>query len=136
MADLTITAANVVSGSDALKETGTAGETITAGQAVYKAGATKKWMKADSNSATAEARQATGIALTGSSLNQPIVVHKSGDLTIGATLTAGTAYYLSDTAGGICPLADVGSGEYVCLLGLAKSTTVLAVDIQYPGVAL
>lgn len=136
MVDITITAANVVAGSNALKETGTAGETITAGQALYKASATKKWMKADSNSATAEARQATAIALTGSALNQPIVVLKSGDITIGATLTAGTAYYLSDTAGGICPLADVGSGEYVCLLGLAKSTTVLTVDIQYPGVAL
>ncbi len=26
--------------------------------------------------------------------------------------------------------------KYVCLLGLAKSATVLAVDIQFPGVAL
>ena len=66
----------------------------------------------------------------------PLGVLKSGDLTIGATLTAGTAYYLSDTAGGICPLADVGSGEYVVLIGIAKSTSVLAVDIQYPGVSL
>jgi hypothetical protein len=136
MADLTITAANVVAGADALKEHGIAGETLTAGQAVYKASATKKWMKADSNSATAEVRQATGIALTGSALNQPIVVLKSGDVTIGATLTAGAAYYLSDSPGGICPLADVGSGEYVCLIGLAKSTTVLTINIQYPGVAL
>lgn len=136
MADLTITAANVVAGADAPKEHGIAGETLTAGQAVYKASATKKWMKADSNSATAEVRQATGIALTGSALNQPIVVLKSGDVTIGATLTAGAAYYLSDSPGGICPLADVGSGEYVCLIGLAKSTTVLTINIQYPGVAL
>ena len=136
MADITITAANVVAGSSAVIETGTAGETITAGKAVYRSAATKKWMLADSNSATAEARQSTGIALNGASLNQPVSVHKHGDLTIGATLTAGTAYFLSDTPGGICALADVGSGEYVCQLGLAKSTTVLAVDIQYPGVAL
>lgn len=136
MVDITITAANVVAGADALKESGTAGETITAGQAVYKSSATKKWLKADSNSATAEVRQATGIALNGAAVNQPLSVLKGGDITIGATLTAGTAYYLSDTPGGICPLADVGSGEYVCLIGLAKSTTVLAVDIQYSGVAL
>ncbi|MCW0235274.1 MAG: hypothetical protein OJJ21_16870 [Ferrovibrio sp.] len=136
MADLTITATSVVAGSNSVTESGLAGEAVTAGKAVYKAAATKKWMLADSNSATAEARLATGIALTGSSLNQPVVVHKSGDITIGATLTAGQAVMLSDTPGGLCPLADVGSGEYVCQIGLAKSTTTLAVDIQYPGVSM
>ncbi|QIG68724.1 hypothetical protein EVB67_074 [Rhizobium phage RHph_TM3_3_14B] len=136
MADLVITAANVVAGSNSSAVAGVAGETITAGKPVYQSSTTKKWMLADSNSATAEARQAKGIALNGASLNQPIAVHKSGDITIGATLVAGTAYFLSDTPGGICPLADVGSGEYICQLGLAKSTTVLAVDIQFPGVAL
>ncbi len=135
MADISITAASVVPGSDAYKEVGTSGETITAGRPVYKSSTTGKWMLADSNSATAEARQATHVALTGSSLNQPIVVGK-GDITIGATLTAGLAYYLSDTPGGICPVADIGSGEYVCLIGMAKSTTVLNVNPQYPGVAL
>lgn len=136
MADITITAANVVPGSDANIAYGLAGETITAGKAVYLSSTTNKWMLADNNSATVEARRATGIALTGSSLNQPIAVQRSGDITIGGTLTAGVAYYLSDTAGGICPVADVGSGEYVCLLGVSKSTSVLAINIQYPGVAL
>lgn len=136
MADLVITAANVVAGANSTSTTGIAGETIAAGKAVYLSSTTKKWMLADSNSATAEARQAKGIALNGASLNQPISVHKDGDLTIGATVVAGTAYYLSDTAGGICPLADVGAGEYVCLIGLAKSTSVIAVDISFPGVSL
>lgn len=136
MSDLSITAASVIAASDATIDYGYAGEAITAGKAVYKSSTTKRWMLADSNSATAEARKATGVALNGASSGQPIAVQTRGDITIGATLTAGTAYYLSDTAGGICPLADVGSGEYVCLLGLAKSTTVLALDIQYPGVSL
>lgn len=136
MADITLTPANVVAGSDSSAVTGVAGETIAAGKAVYLSSTTKKWMLADSNSATAEARKAKGIALNGASLNQPVAIHKAGDITIGGTLVAGTAYYLSDTPGGICPLADVGAGEYVCLLGLAKSTTVLAVDIQFPGVSL
>jgi len=135
MADLTITAANVVAGSNASIESGSAGETLTAGKAVYKSVATKKWMLADSNSATAEVRQSTGIALNGASLNQPVSVHKYGDLTIGATLTAGGIYALSDTPGGICPEADVGAGEYICVLGIAKSTTVLSVDIQFPNVS-
>lgn len=136
MVDITITAASVVAGANASNEAGTAGETIAAGKAVYKSVATKKYMLADSNSVTAEARQAIGIALNGASLNQPLYVQKHGDITIGGVLVAGTAYYLSDTPGGLCPLADVGSGEYVCQLGLAKSTTVLALDIQYPGVSL
>jgi len=115
---------------------GTFGETVTAGQAVYKSSTTHKWLKADSNSVTPEARQAIGIALNGGAVDQPGAVLTRGDVTIGATLTAGTAYYLSDTPGGICPLADVGAGEYVCEIGLAKSTSVLAVDIQFPNVSL
>ncbi|MBD9542945.1 hypothetical protein IB276_26215 [Ensifer sp. ENS04] len=136
MADLVLTASAIIAGSNAAVVHGTSGETITAGKAVYQSASTKKWMLADSNSATAAARQAAGIALNGASDGQPIAVHKSGDLTVGAVLTAGQAVYLSDTAGGLCPLADVGAGEYVCLIGLAKSTTVLAVDIQFPNVAL
>lgn len=136
MSDLSITAANVVAGSNSTRDIGTSGETIAAGKAVYKSSTTGLWMLADSNSATAEAKSADGIALCGSSAGQPIVVHTSGPITIGATLTAGTAYYLSDTAGGICPLADVGSGESVCLIGIAASTTVLNVSIQSPGVTL
>lgn len=135
MTDLTITAANVVAGANALKTSGTAGETITAGQAVYRSSTTGKWMKADSNSATAEARTALGIALNGASDGQPLGIQTSGDITIGATLTANTPYFLSDAAGGICPIADVGSGEYLCEIGIAKSTSVLAVNIQATGVA-
>lgn len=136
MADLTIVAANVVASSNASRDVGTAGETIAAGKALYLSSTTGKWMLADSNSATVEARKATAISLNGASLNQPVSVMKSGDVTIGATLVAGTAYYLSDTPGGICTIADVGTGEYVCLLGLAKSTTLLSVAIQFPNVSL
>lgn len=135
MADISITAANVVKGANAVTESGIAGETILAGQAVYRSSTTGKYMKADSNSATAEARTARGIALNGASLDQPLQIQKSGDITIGGTLTANVGYFLSDTPGGICPIADVGSGEYLCQIGLAKSTTVLALNIQATGAA-
>ncbi|TBC10007.1 hypothetical protein [Rhizobium ruizarguesonis] len=136
MTDIVITPANVLAASNAERDQGIAGEAITAGKAIYLAATTNRWMLADSNSATAEARQAKAIALNGASVGQPVAFQKSGDITIGGTLTAGQAIYLSDTPGGLCPLADVGSGEYVCLIGLAKSTSVLAMGIQYPGVAL
>lgn len=136
MANLVITAANVLAGTGAVRESGTAGEAITAGQVVYRASATQKYMLADANAATAEARTARGIALSGAALNQPLSIVKSGDVTIGATLVAGTDYYLSDTPGAIAPRADIGAGEFVCFLGIAKSTTLLGLNIQYPNVSL
>lgn len=136
MADIVITATSVVAGSDAVTSVGIAGEAITAGQALYVSSTTGKLMKADSNSATVEARQATSISLNGAALNQPVVIQTSGDLTIGGTLVPGSAYYLSDTPGGICPVADVGTGEAVCLLGLAKSASVLALGFRFPNVVL
>jgi hypothetical protein len=136
MADIVITPASVLAGSNAAVVHGAAGEAITAGQVVYQNSTTKKWMLADNDSATAAVRQAQGIALNGASDSQPIAVQKSGDITIGGTLTAGVSYYLSATPGGMAPYADILAGDYVVLLGMSKSTTVLALDISYTGVAL
>lgn len=135
MADLTITAANVVKGANSRIEQGTAGAAITAGQVVYKDDA-GKYQLADNDSATAEAKAPRGIALNGAAANQPLAILRHGDLTIGATLVAGTTYCLSSTAGGICPQADVASGDDVVVMGVAKTAAVLAVSIQIPGVTL
>lgn len=136
MTDLTITAANVIAGTGAETENGTLGVATTAGQVMYKKASDGLWYLADNNSATAEIRQATGIALNGGGIGQPVRVLRSGPVTIGATLTAGSAYYLSDTPGGICLAADLGTGEYACLVGMSTSTTVLDVRFQYSGVQL
>lgn len=136
MTDIVITPASVVAASDARRDAGTAGATITAGQVVYLDSATKKYLLADNDSATAAARSPRGIALNGAALNQPLAVLRAGDITIGATVVAGTAYYLSGTPGGICPRADVTTGDDVVLIGHAKSATVLAVNIQTLGVTL
>ncbi|NPU63386.1 hypothetical protein HL667_00045 [Bradyrhizobium sp. 83012] len=135
MADLTITAANVVQGAEAVTEDGLAGETITQGQQVYWVATEGKYYKADCDSATAAVRSPRGVALNAASANQPLRIQKSGDITIGATLTAGTAYYLSKTAGGICPLADVAGG-YPVIVGIAKSATVLKIGYLEAGVAI
>lgn len=136
MADLTITAANVVAGNNAMTEHGRAGATITAGQVVYLDGTTGKYLLADSNSATASARKPRGIALHNASNNQPLTILTGGDITIGATVDPeASGYYLSDTPGGICPHADIGDGEYIVQVGLAKSATVLAVRFIETGVA-
>ena len=135
MADLTITAANVVASANAVRESGTAGATITAGQLVYLDTTDMRYKLADNNGAAA-LRVPNGVALNGAANNQPLVIQKAGDITIGATMTAGVAYYLSDTPGGICPVADLASGEYPCIIGIAKSTSLMDVGIHPSGVAL
>lgn len=135
MADISITPANVVSGTGSKVDHGKAGATITAGQLVYEA-STRKHLLADNNSGTTAARVPKGFALNGASDNQPLAVHKEGPLTLGAVLTAGTSYYLSDTPGGLCPVADLASGENAVFVGIAASASVLNVDIQASGVTL
>ena len=136
MANVNITAANVLAGTNSTRKHGTAGETITAGHVLYLEDSSNKWKLADNNSATAAVRTAQAIALNNASDGQPITVLTGGDITIGGTLVAGVAYYLSDTPGHICPVADLGAGEYSCLLGMATSASVLSVAIKYSGVAL
>jgi len=134
MTDLVVTAANVIKGADAMIEHGTAGATITAGQPVYLDETTGKFLLSDNN-ATGK-KTVRGIALNGAAANQPLTIQRKGDITIGGTLTAGSRYYLSDTAGGIIPEADLASGMDVVQLGLAKSASVLVLDVQTPGVTL
>lgn len=136
MSDLTITAASVISGSGSTKKLGTAGATIAAGKVVYLDSSANKYKLADNNSGTAALRSPAGIALNGAADGQPLVVHEEGPITIGAVLEPGAVYFLSDTPGGICAVADLGSGEYPTILGIAKSATVLDVDIQEAGVAV
>lgn len=136
MVDLVITAASVLPGAGASVKHVTSGATVTAGKSVVRDPATGKWVLADSNHATAALRTPGGVALNGASDGQPMAVLTDGPLTLGAVLTAGVAYYQSDTAGGICPVADVGSGERSVLIGIATTTSSLAVAIADSGVAL
>lgn len=137
MADLSITAASVISNSGALRDySRTAGVALTAGQAVYLDAATSSYKLSDSNSATAAVRACDGITLHAAAIGQPIAVHKRGPITIGAVLTPGQTYALSETPGGIQPVADLTSGEYPTIIGMATSASVLDVKIQSAGVAL
>lgn len=135
MADLVITAANVVAGNGASRRDGTAGEAITAGQVVYLDAADQRYKLADCDAAAA-LRSPRGIALNGAAAGQPIEVLTEGPVTIGAVLTAGTAYYLSGTPGGIAPVADLATGDYPTIVGIATSASVLDVKLHESGVAL
>ncbi len=135
MADLTITAANVVAGSGAKKPSGTAGATITAGQVVYLDSSDGKYKLADNDSATAAVRSPAGIALHGAANNQPLTILSQGPITIGATTAVGVVYCLSSTAGGICPVADIATGDYNTIIGIGTSVTVIDVKLHEAGAA-
>ncbi|MGE0653089.1 MAG: hypothetical protein AB7P12_15270 [Alphaproteobacteria bacterium] len=136
MADISITGANVklISGpSEQMK----AGASVTAGQIGYKDSATKTAKLADNDSATAEIRAVYGMFLHAAAADQPVTVAKSGAVVdVGAVLTAGVDYYLSGTAGAICPRADVTTGDDPVRIGMALTTSRLQLDFNDPNVTL
>ena len=134
MADLTITVADVKKTDSTSIAEGIAGATITAGQPVYKdSTASNKLKPADADVLATAA--AVGIALHGASADQPLKYATSGNLTLSAVMTAGAVYVVSTNAGGIAPVADLGSGDYVTLLGIATSTTNLKLSISVSATA-
>lgn len=136
MSDLVITAANVAAPNGSRVEHGKAGAAVTAGQTVYLDEDTNSYKLADADSGTEAARSTTGIALHAAANGQPLAVHTRGPITIGAAVTQGVAYYQSATPGGICPVADLGSGDYPTFIGFAINATQINVDIKESGVAL
>lgn len=125
-ADLTITAGNVkVVDNDSDVERVRFGEAVTQGQAVYRKDSDGKWYKTDCDSATAEVCEVDGVVLTPASTNEYGYVVTGGLMNVGATLTVGEIYVASDTAGGIRPEADNGSGDTVTIIGVATTTSIL-----------
>lgn len=117
MAALTITATQVLPDLNGDIRRGTAGETITAGQAVYFDGSV--YRPADAN-ASAVTAAAIGLALNGASVNQAISVQYTGQPTLGAGAApaVGTVYVAGATAGSIHPTADLATGWFTNVLGI------------------
>jgi len=131
--DLSVTAANVVPDSGYTWRDMVAGETLTAGQVVYQLSSDGRAYKASTASASAAA--IVGIALNGAGAGQPVRVQTGGTVSIGATVTVGIVYCLSDTAGGIAPSADNGSGDYVGVIGIGVTAAKIKLGILVGGVA-
>lgn len=136
MADISITATSVVPGTGAqINKERVAGETITAGMPVYRKASDDRWWKSQTDGTSAEA-DALGIALHAASAGQPLAVQTGGQITIGATIAAGVFYYVSNTAGGICPVADLGTADYVTVIGYGVTTSIMMVYPVATGVVL
>jgi hypothetical protein len=134
MADLTITAANVALGGTGVSfEKVQVGEAITQGEPVYKLASDSKYYLADADAeATAEAK---GMALTPAAADGYILIQKSGSYNPGATVTVGETYCVSTNAGGVAPIGDLTTGDYVTILGTATATDAILLKISISGTA-
>lgn len=128
MADISITAANVLPSSAATIQQGTAaaGVTITAGVVVYQLTAGTFGL-ADSDGTT-PANTVAGIAINGCGPGQRFLYASEDPVfTFGGTCVVATgALYLADTPGGITQtLGDLESGDKVIMLGVPLTTTTI-----------
>lgn len=135
MADLTITAASVTTGSRTTRiQVVESGEAVTQGQPIYLDPATSTYLKADAN--VDDKIAVEGIVITPGGIGGFPTIATSGLVNLGTTLVPGTIYVLSDTAGGIMPAADLSVGDNVVILGAATTTALLNLDIQVTGAKL
>lgn len=137
MADLSITSGQVLPGAGAvIQDMISFNAALVAGDVVFKDDETGSAGRADCNAAQADTRTPYGIALNTAAVGQPVRVLRSGRITIGATVTPGTAYFSSSSPGGLCPVGDLTTGMSPTFIGIAVSTTELLVNITPSGVIL
>lgn len=129
MADLTITSAVPVAGSELVYGDGIAGATFAPGLLAYRDATDGYKLKLAITSSQAAA-EVVGMALHISVSGQPLRILRGGEVTLGTTLAVGQVYCLSGGSTGLlCPVTDVDSGEYVTIVGVASTTTVLKLNI-------
>ena len=136
MAAISQTPANVaIAGAGAQVKVVQVGEAVTQGQPGYF-NTDGKYYQADAN-ASATTAKAIGIFLTPASTDGYAVFAEGAGRTInlGATLTVGETYVVSATKGAICPIADLTTGDYPCIIGTAISTSAIITSFYFSGVA-
>lgn len=137
MADLTPTAANVVKGAGVVVRDAIAGAAVTAGEQGYLDATDGN--KAKPGQATSEAAAAVrGVFLNSAAAGQPCQLAEEGpvDMGAGSGVAQGQVYVVSAAAaGGIAPEGDLGSGNYVSVVGVGDAGNVLRVKRHVSGVA-
>ena len=127
MAAISITAASVLKSSTGQVSVGTAGATITAGQAVYIDTSDSNKIKLADANGTTPATTFAGIALNAASSGQPVsyCTNDTAGFTIGATVLAGDTIWLSPTAGGLTKTIGDLSGGLAIVVGVMLTTTTM-----------
>lgn len=139
MADLAVTASQLLPGADAGIESGVSGEAIAQGDWLYLKASDSRLWKADNDAAAAEAAECVGQALTAAAAaGQPVRYAARGTVVqgAGAAPVRGTVYVLSSTAGKACPAADLGSGDRVTVLGVGDASNGIKLQIHRSGITV
>lgn len=128
MADLTITAANVVPGAN-VEQMRSAGA-LAIGDYVYSNAGVATQALND----TAAHAAGYGVCVSAcSAANQWVNVQRTGSITGGMGTTQGVVYCVSPNAGKICPVSDVASGKYVSIVGVGLTGGGLTLGIFNSG---
>lgn len=134
MADISITASAIIPQAGAVLKNVVCAEAVGAGDIIAE-DANGLAIKGDADD-TAK-REVLGMAInTTHAAGQTVTYVKRGPVAMGAVLTRGLFYCLSDNAGKLRPSADQGTGDGTSMVGIATSTTVLDISIKNSGVAL
>ncbi len=132
MADYSVTAASVVPSAGGTINYGTAGEAITAGQAVYRDTADSNKIKV-ADCTDADKINVAGIAVCDVATGQKVAYDVSDtELEIGATVAVGDVIVLSES-GGLAPVADLTTDDYAVVLGVAVSTSAMTCHFVDPA---
>lgn len=133
MADVVHTPTGALAGANPTIQPVTWGGTVTGGMPVYEHTDSKHYAALNDTLLHAAVK---GYALSAGSIGQRGSIITSGALTLSGGMTKGVVYYCSPNGGGIAPVADVASADYVFILGVATSTTNLKIINVASGVAL
>ena len=140
MADISQTAANVaMGGASTPQEVVQFGEAVTQGQPLYQS-TDGKFYRCDANDGLVKAA-CKAIALTPGATNgyglvaKPATTPGRSLVNLGATLAVGEVYAVSATVGRICPVADLASTQFVTVIGVAISTSLLDFQVAIGTVA-
>ena len=126
MADLVISSIEVASSRSRATNV-QAKVAITAGDVVTLDSATGKYDLADASAASTAT--VAGIAVTDAGVDGYFLYVSAEEVNLGAILTAGDFYYLSATAGKLCPFADLVSTNVVTQIGHATTTSNLKINL-------
>ena len=131
MADIAITAANLQIPEDAVLEALTADVALSVGDFVYFDTSDQEIKLSDAGSSSTA--RVEYIVVRAALANEVAVAMKlNRRFVLGGTLgAAGTQYVLSDTAGKICLLSDLTTGNQIVIVGYSGSTTELVPSLTY-----
>lgn len=137
MANVSITAANVLKSSGASTGTGTTGSTaLTAGMPITTDSADSYLVKPSDANGAGDLKLCKGIALHASSPGQPIrYAKKDPTFTPGFTAAVGDVAYVSMSPAGAITVTrgDLTSGAAIITLGVMTSTTVMNLNPTIGG---